>query len=62
MIPDKLHPLPICARFERIHIDLMGPLLASAQGHKYIVVAIDAFTKWAEVAAIPNKESRKICS
>ena len=60
LIPDKLHPLPICARFERIHIDLMGPFPASAEGHRYVVVAIDAFTKWAEVAAIPNKEAATV--
>ena len=60
LIPDKLHPLPICARFERIHLDLMGPLPVSAQGHTDVVVAIDVFTKWAEVAAIPNKEAATI--
>ena len=57
LLPDKLHSFPISARFDRVHIDLMGPFPESSSGNKYVVCCIDAFTKWPEAAAIPNKEA-----
>jgi len=45
---------------QRIHIDLMGPLKTSESGRKYILVITDAFTKYAVVKAIPNKEANTV--
>ena len=40
--------------FYRIGIDIKGPLPITSSGNKYIVVAMDYFTKWPEAKAIPN--------
>jgi transposase InsO family protein len=45
---------------ERLHIDLYGPLKTSAAGNHYVVVMTDAFTKYVELAAIPNKTEDQV--
>jgi len=45
------------APMERIAIDIVGPLPVSEQGNKYMLVAMDYFTKWPEVFAIPDQEA-----
>ena len=34
---------------ERVHIDIMGPLMETQKGNKYILVIVDQFTKWVEL-------------
>ena len=34
--------------FERWGIDIVGPLPLTQQGNKYIIVAVDYFTRWPE--------------
>ena len=43
--------------FERIAIDVAGPFPRSNLGNKYVLVAMDYFTKWPEAYAIPNQEA-----
>lgn len=43
-----LVPLEINYPFERINVDILGPLPLTKAGNKYVVIFIDAFTKWAE--------------
>ena len=38
---------------ERLHIDILGPFNTSDSGNNYILMMIDQFTKWVEMAAIP---------
>jgi len=52
-----LHPLPIVQVFHRINVDLSGPHALTPRGNRYIAVAIDAFSKYPVVGALPNKES-----
>jgi hypothetical protein len=59
--PPPLQPLPIPDRPNiRIHADLFGPMLAAGRQHKYILCITDAFTKYAMVTAVENKEAETV--
>ena len=45
---------------ERVHLDLFGPLMTSANGNKYILVITDAFTKYTEMVAIEDKTAATV--
>ena len=57
-----IQPIPIPQRrFSHVHVDLVGPLPASADGYIYIFTIIDRTSRWLE--AIPLKEmSAATCS
>ena len=40
--------------FERIGLDLVGPLPKTRLGNKYIISAVDYLTKWTITKSIPN--------
>ena len=49
-----LHPLPIIKKpFQRVAMDIFGPLKRTKLGHKYVLVVVDYATKWQE--AFPLK-------
>jgi hypothetical protein len=50
------------APFERVALDLVGPMPLSRRGKVYLLVMQDCFTKWIEVVAIPNKTARVVAS
>ena len=41
---------------QHIHVDLFGPLKTSEHSNKFILCITDAFTKYAEVIPIPDKQ------
>jgi hypothetical protein len=47
-------PISVHGLFHRIGIDIKGPLLITSNGNRYIIIAMDYFTKWPEAIAIPN--------
>ena len=50
-IPIKTHPFT-CASynpFEEVHLDHIGPLTKDSHGNEYILVIIDAFSRWVEL-------------
>ena len=58
-----IQPLPQCSQpNQRIHADLFGPLKTSERGKKYILCITDAFTKYVELVAIPDKEATTIAT
>ena len=56
----KLGKLPDATDFnERVHIDLLGPL-PNNSGYKYVMVMIDAYSKYLQVAPAMTKEMNEI--
>ena len=51
---EPLHPIQIGRAFERVGIDLVGPLPLTAQNNRYIIVATDYLTRWPEARAVPD--------
>ena len=51
---EPLHPIKVGQAFERIGIDLVGPLPITARNNRYIIVATDYLTRWPEAQAVPD--------
>ncbi|CAN0843672.1 Transposon Tf2-9 polyprotein [Linum grandiflorum] len=49
----------VCELFDVWGIDFMGPFPPS-NGHKYILVAVDYVSKWAEAVALPTNDTRTV--
>ncbi|RGB23057.1 hypothetical protein C1646_775075 [Rhizophagus diaphanus] len=56
----ELHPIEVKEPFHMIGIDVIGLLLKTEEGNKYIVVAIDFFMKWPEAKAIKEANAKEI--
>jgi len=54
---DDLQPIPISSMGFRWHVDLAGPFPISARGNKYVMVAIEAFSKHLVAVPIVSKEA-----
>ena len=50
------------APMERIAVDVMGPLPLTRHDNKYLIVAMDYFTKWPEAYAVPNQEAKTVAT
>lgn len=55
-----LQPSATGDRFQRVAMDILGPLPESHSGNKYILVISDYFTKWVEAVALPNIEASTV--
>jgi hypothetical protein len=55
-----MHQYKVGAPFKRIAIDVAGPFPRSDQVNRYLLIAMDYFTKWPEVYAIPNEEASTV--
>jgi len=49
---EELKTIPICDLFHRM--DIVGPLPETKSGNKYILVAIDHYSKWCEAKAVAD--------
>lgn len=49
-----LQPIPVGLPFERVGVDVLGPFTKTNGGNRYIIVAMDYATKWAEARATPT--------
>ncbi len=59
--PMLLSPLPLPTEpGQRVHANLFGPLRTSDKGKKFILCVTDAFTKYVELVALPNKEASTV--
>lgn len=59
--PAKLNPIAVKPQvWQRIGIDLIGPLKSSKKGNKYIITCSDYFSKWVEAKALPDKTAESV--
>ena len=59
--PAPLRHFPdVSAPFERIHVDLVGPMGTSNNGFKYIMTIIDTLTKYLITVPLKSKEAREV--
>jgi predicted aspartyl protease len=59
---ETLHPLPLCSEpNQRIHCDLFGPL-KTPDGKGHVLCITDAFTRYAELCVVDNKEASTIAT
>src|SRR5215471_3598566 len=56
----ELHLIKIKEPWYQIGIDIVGPLPITARKKKYIVVAMDYFTKWPEARALTEATAKKV--
>jgi len=47
-------PIPIADVFDRVGIDVVGPLPPTERGNKYVIVIVDHGTRWTEAFAVTN--------
>ena len=55
-----LQQFHVGAPMERVAVDVVGPLPRSEKGNRYVLSAIDYFTKWPEAYAIPDQEAETV--
>ena len=48
------------ARFEHIHVDVVGPM-PSSQGYTHLFTIVDKFSRWPEVIPIANTPAGALC-
>ena len=53
------HSIQVCEVFDVWGIDFMGPFPMS-KGNKYILVAVDYVSKWAEAQTLPTNDGRVV--
>jgi hypothetical protein len=57
---EELKSVLICELFYRIAMDIIGPLFESKSGNKYILVAIDHYSKWCKVKTVVDHGAKTI--
>ena len=60
--PAPLQPMSIEGKFERWHMDILGPLTKAQDGSKYILLLVDSFTRWPEAFPLKSQEATEIAT
>ena len=56
----RMQQFNVGSPFERVAVDILGPLPVTERGNKFLIVLMDYFTKWPEVMPVPNQEAETI--
>ncbi len=59
---NELHSIKIKEPFYQWGIDIVDPLTETSRENKYIVVAIDYFTKYPEARALTNANAKSVAN
>jgi len=51
---EELKSVPVCDLFYRVAMDTAGPLPETKSGNRYILVAIDHYSKWCEAKVVAD--------
>jgi hypothetical protein len=54
---EEMRPIKVGQAFDRLGIDIVGPLKLTSTKKRYIIVATDYFTKWPEARAIEKADA-----
>lgn len=46
--------------FQRVAIDVFGPLPLTEKGNRYVLTVVDFFTKWPEAIPLPNQQAETV--
>jgi hypothetical protein len=57
---EQLKSIPVCDLFYGIALDTAGPLLETKSGNKYILMAIDHYSKWCETKAVADHGAKTV--
>ena len=57
---NELHSIKISRPFQRVGIDIVGPLPLTDKRNKYIITAMDYLTKWPEARAIKMANAEEV--
>src|SRR6266540_3341407 len=49
---NELHPILLSRLFDRWRVDVVGLLLITPKGNRYIIVAVEYLSKWQEAKAV----------
>ena len=60
--PAPLQNMLIAGRFDRWHMDILGPFAPSGEGYKYVPVVVDSYTRWPEAFPLKSQEAPQIAS
>jgi transposase InsO family protein len=47
-------------RWDRVVIDIVGPFVTSKSGYKFVLVAVDSFTRWSELRALKAATAQNV--
>uniref|UniRef100_A0A674E9Q2 Gypsy retrotransposon integrase-like protein 1 n=1 Tax=Salmo trutta TaxID=8032 RepID=A0A674E9Q2_SALTR len=56
----QLQQFPVGAPMERVGVDVVGPFPTTDSGNRWVLTAMDYFTKWPEAYALPDQEAETI--
>jgi len=55
-----LLPIPVGGAFDRVAVDIIGPLKTTTKGNKYIIVFMDYYSRWPEAIAVQNIDAATV--